>query len=186
MKTTRKNDTRGEELQQRSMFTKQPVENAPGNALDWRARLEKKKNVAQFINHLFRPEWHLTHEAFYSTARMSNRTFARIIDSDNTREIPTEYTYCRMAVTVLCLFPDLCAHLAKQRLLDRGAVPHGVARLSVGQETQLRTEFIAAFGHYGQYLANNVNQYEKLQELLYVLYRKVDTRNRNKQETHQP
>lgn len=177
-KTT--NKEKGEQSLE-GMFTKQPALvdlEDQGQELDWTGKLEKKKKVARFITYLLNSGHHLNQEAFYTTARMSNRTFVRIINSDNQQEVPTENAFNRVAITVLCLIPDLCRYLSKQRLLSDGSFPHGVVKLSPQEEDWLRKDYIDTFGSYGEYFVNKTQHYEELTDVLEFLFRKVDTRNR--------
>lgn len=141
-------------------FDTQKAEKSTVYMIDWKAERAQTDRIIQFILRILKLN-NICKGAITKRAGMGNGQIGRILKCEADKVIdPT--TAKRLAITIITLIPDLNKHEALLHMTKKKTCPYAVCRIDdTDQQKQLRTEFIAAFGSFGQYLVEDLKDIDE-------------------------
>ena len=130
-------------------FDAQKAEKSPAYMIDWKAERAQTDRIIQFTGTITK------------RAGMGNGQIGRILKC-NTDKVLHQNMAKRLAITIITLIPDLNKHEALLHMTKKKTCPYAVCRIDdTDQQEQLRAEFIAAFGSFGQYLVEDLKDIDE-------------------------
>lgn len=141
-------------------FDTQKAEKSPAYMIEWKAERAQTDRIIQFILRILKLN-NICKGTITKRAGMGNGQIGRILKCEADKVIdPT--TAKRLAITIITLIPDLNKHEALLHMTKKKTCPYAVCRIDdTDQQKQLRTEFIAAFGSFGQYLVEDLKDIDE-------------------------
>lgn len=141
-------------------FDTQKAEKSPAYMIEWKAERAQTDRIIQFILRILKLN-NICKSTITKRAGMGNGQIGRILKC-NTDKVLHQNMAKRLAITIITLIPDLNKHEALLHLTKKKACSYAVCRIDdTDQQKQLRTEFIAAFGSFGQYLVEDLKDIDE-------------------------
>ena len=141
-------------------FDTQKAEKSPAYMIEWKAERAQTDRIIQFILSILKLN-NICKSTITKRAGMGNGQIGRILKC-NTDKVLHQNMAKRLAITIITLIPDLNKHEALLHLTKKKACSYAVCRIDdTDQQKQLRTEFIAAFGSFGQYLVEDLKDIDE-------------------------
>ena len=128
------------------------AEKSPAYMIDWKAKRAQTDRIIQFIQRILK---------LNNICRGTITKRAGILKC-NTDKVIHQNMAKRLAITIITLIPDLNKHEALLHMTKKKTCPYAVCRIDdTDQQKQLRAEFIAAFGSFGQYLVEELKDIDE-------------------------
>lgn len=141
-------------------FDTQKAEKSPAYMIEWKAERAQTDRIIQFILRILKLN-NICKSTITKRAGMGNGQIGRILKC-NTDKVIHQNMAKRLAITIITLILDLNKHEALLHLTKKKTCPYAVCRIDdTDQQEQLRTEFIAAFGSFGQYLVEDLKDIDE-------------------------
>ena len=141
-------------------FDAEKAEKSPAYMIEWKAERAQTDRIIQFILRILKLN-NICRGTITKRAGMGNGQIGRILKCNNEKVINQNMAK-RLAITIITLIPDLNKHEALLHLTKKKTCPYAVCRIDdTDQQGQLRTEFIAAFGSFGQYLVEDLKDIDE-------------------------
>lgn len=141
-------------------FDTQKAEKSPAYMIEWKAERAQTDRIIQFILRILKLN-NICRGTITKRAGMGNGQIGRILKC-NTDKVIHQNMAKRLAITIITLIPDLNKHEALLHLTKKKTCPYAVCRIDdTDQQKQLRTEFIAAFGSFRQYLVEDLKDIDE-------------------------
>ena len=141
-------------------FDAEKAEKSPAYMIDWKAERAQTDRIIQFIRRILKLN-NICRGTITKRAGMGNGQIGRILKC-NTDKVIHQNMAKRLAITIITLIPDLNKHEALLHLTKKKTCPYAVCRIDdTDQQKQLRTEFIAAFGSFRQYLVEDLKDIDE-------------------------
>lgn len=138
-------------------FDTQKAEKSPAYMIEWKAERAQTDRIIQFILRILKLN-NICRGTITKRAGMGNGQIGRILKC-NTDKVLHQNMAKRLAITIITLIPDLNKHEALLHLTKKKTCPYAVCRID--DTEQLRAEFIAAFGSFGQYLVEDLKDIDE-------------------------
>ena len=141
-------------------FDAEKAEKSTVYLIVWKAERAQTDRIIQFILRILKLN-NICKGTITKRAGMGNGQIGRILKC-NTDKVIHQNMDKRLAITIITLIPDLNKHEALLHLTKKKACSYAVCRIDdTDQQKQLRTEFIAAFGSFGQYLVEDLKDIDE-------------------------
>ena len=141
-------------------FDTQKAEKSPAYMIEWKAERAQTDRIIQFIQRILKLN-NICKSTITKRAGMGNGQIGRILKC-NTDKVIHQNMAKRLAITIITLIPDLNKHEALLHMTKKKTCPYAVCRIDdTDQQKQLRTEFISAFGSFGQYLVEDLKDIDE-------------------------
>ena len=141
-------------------FDTQKAKKSPAYMIEWKAERAQTDRIIQFIQRILKLN-NICRGTITKRAGMGNGQIGRILKC-NTDKVLHQNMAKRLAITIITLIPDLNKHEALLHMTKKKTCPYAVCRIDdTDQQKQLRTEFIAAFGSFGQYLVEDLKDIDE-------------------------
>lgn len=131
-------------------FDAQKAEKSTVYLIDWKAERAQTDRIIQFILRILKLN-NICKGTITKRAGMGNGQIGKILKC-NADKVLHQNMAKRLAITIITLIPDLNKH---------EALRHMTKKKDTDQQEQLRAEFIAAFGSFGQYLVEDLKDIDE-------------------------
>lgn len=150
-------------------FDAQKAEKSTVYMIDWKAERTQTDRIIQFIMRILKLN-NICKGAITKRAGMGNGQIGRILKCEADKVIdPT--TAKRLAITIITLIPDLNKHEALRHETKKDTWPYAVCRIDdTDQRKKLRAEYIAAFGSFGYYLVEELEDIDEAMDACNYFY----------------
>ena len=150
-------------------FDAQKAEKSPAYMIEWKAERAQTDRIIQFILRILKLN-NICKGTITKRAGMGNGQIGRILKC-NTDKVIHQNMAKRLAITIITLIPDLNKHEALLHMTKKKTCPYAVCRIDdTDQQKQLRAEFIAAFGSFGQYLVEELKDIDEAMKVCNDFY----------------
>lgn len=150
-------------------FDAEKAEKSTVYLIDWKAERAQTDRIIQFIMRILKLN-NICKSTITKRAGMGNGQIGRILKC-NTDKVLHQNMAKRLAITIITLIPDLNKHEALLHMTKKKTCPYAVCRIDdTDQQKQLRTEFIAAFGSFGQYLVEELEDIDEAMDACNYFY----------------
>lgn len=136
------------------------AEKSPAYMIDWKAKRAQTDRIIQFILRILKLN-NICRGTITKRAGMGNGQIGRILKC-NTDKVIHQNMAKRLAITIITLIPDLNKHEALRHEATNNTWPYAVCRIDdTDLREKLRAEFIAAFGSFGYYLVEELEDMDE-------------------------
>lgn len=141
-------------------FDAQKAEKSTVYLIVWKAERAQTDRIIQFILRILKLN-NICKGTITKRAGMGNGQIGKILKC-NADKVLHQNMAKRLAITIITLIPDLNKHEALLHMTKKKICPCAVCRIDdTDQQEQLRAEFIAAFGSFGQYLVEDLKDIDE-------------------------
>lgn len=141
-------------------FDAEKAEKSTVYLIVWKAERAQTDRIIQFILRILKLN-NICKGTITKRAGMGNGQIGKILKC-NADKVLHQNMAKRLAITIITLIPDLNKHEALRHMTKKKICPFAVCRIDdTDQQEQLRAEFIAAFGSFGQYLVEDLKDIDE-------------------------
>ena len=141
-------------------FDTQKAEKSPAYMIEWKAERAQTDRIIQFIQRILKLN-NICRGTITKRAGMGNGQIGRILKCDADKVLHPNMAK-RLAITTITLIPDLNKHEALRHETTNNTWPYAVCRIDdTDLREKLRAEFIAAFGNFGYYLVEELEDMDE-------------------------
>lgn len=141
-------------------FDAEKAEKSPAYLIVWKAERAQTDRIIQYITRILKLS-NICKSTITKRAGMGNGQIGRILKC-NADKVLHQNMAKRLAITIITLIPDLNKHEALLHMTKKKTCPYAVCRIDdTDQQEQLRAEFIAVFGSFGQYLVEDLKDIDE-------------------------
>lgn len=151
---------------------------SPAYMIDWKAERAQTDRIIQFILRILKL-CNICKSTITTRAGIGNGQIGRILKCDADKVLHPIMAK-RLAITIITLIPDLNKHEALLHMTKKKTCPYAVCRIDdTDQQKQLRAEYIAAFGNFGYYLVEELEDMDEAMKAcndFYQYYTKLNNK----------
>lgn len=150
-------------------FDAKKAEKSPAYMIEWKAERTQTDRIIQFILRILKLN-NICRGTITKRAGMGNGQIGRILKC-NTDKVIHQNMAKRLAITIITLIPDLNKHEALRHETKKDTWPYAVCRIDdTDQRKKLRAEYIAAFGSFGYYLVEELEDIDEAMDACNYFY----------------
>ena len=141
-------------------FDIEKAEKSPAYLIVWKAERAQTDRIIQYITRILKLS-NICKSSITKRAGMGNGQIGRILKCDADNVLHPNMAK-RLAITAITLIPDLNKHEALRHETTNNTWPYAVCRIDDSDlRERLRAEFIAAFGNFGYYLVEELEDMDE-------------------------